>query len=124
MNDQPFAGKYLQSRRRIEIAARLLPVRCRALDDLIIEKEKVLDRRGYRIERGLSLSRREPNFKNAFLARQHHRFSELRSNCEVCSCLGGRRPDSRLRRFKHHQECEGTDYKQAKQTTRMERVVE
>ena len=37
MNDQPFAGKYLQSRRRIEIAARLLPVRCRALDDLITE---------------------------------------------------------------------------------------
>ena len=59
----------------------LLPVGCRAPDHLIIEKEKVLDRRGYRVERGLALSRGEPNFEDAFLARQHHRFSKLRSNC-------------------------------------------
>ena len=124
MDDQPFAGKHLQSRRRIEIAARHLPVRCRAADHLIVEKEKVLDRRGHRIERGLALSRGEPDFEDAFLARQRHRFSELRSNCGIRSCLGSLRPGSRLRRFKRHQECEGTDCKQAKQATCMERIVE
>ena len=94
MDDQLFAGKHLQSRRRIEIAARPLPVRRRAADHLIVEKQKVLDRRRYRIERGLALPRGEPNFEDAFLARQRYRLSELRSNCGIGSSLGSLRPGS------------------------------
>src|SRR6516225_8914917 len=77
MHDQRLAGKDLQSRRRIKIAARPLPVRRRAADHLVVEKEKVLDRRCYRIERGPTLPRGEPHFEDAFLARQRHRLSEL-----------------------------------------------
>ena len=83
MDDQRFAGKHLQRRRRIEIAARRLAVRRRAADHLIVEKEKVLDRRGYRIERGLALPRGEPDFEDTFLARQRYGLSELRSNCGI-----------------------------------------
>src|SRR6266446_6999413 len=118
MDDQRFAGKYVQGGRRVEIAARPLSVGRRASDHLIIEKEKVLDRRGYCIERGLALSRGEPNFKNAFLARQHHRFSELRSNCEICSFLGSLRPGSRCAgRFKKYQASEGTNCQEGQQAT-------
>ena len=69
MDDEPFAGKHLQRRRRIEIAARRPPVRRRAADQLIVEKEKVLHGRGDRIEAGLALPRGEPNFEDAVLAR-------------------------------------------------------
>src|SRR5439155_17697396 len=100
MYDQPFAGKNLQSRRRIEVAARRPPVRRRAADHLIVEKEKVLDRRGYRIERRMALLCGEPNFEDAFLARQRYRLSELRPNCGICSSLGSLRPGSPTRAFK------------------------
>ena len=123
MDDQPFAGKYLQGRRRIEIAARPLPVRRRAADHLIVEEEKVLDRRRYRIERGLALPRGEPNFEDAFLARQRYRLSELRSNCGICSSLGRLRPGS-AGAFKRRQDCESADCQQAEQATGAEHVVE
>src|SRR5262249_7952074 len=124
MDDQRFAGKYVQRRRRIEIATRPLPVRRRASDHLIVEKEKVLDRRGYRIEGGLALSRGEPNFKNAFLARQRYRLSELRSNRRTCSPLDSLRPRSYLGTFKRPQHSKSTDCQRAKQLTCTERVVE
>ena len=83
MDDQPFAGKYLERRRWIEIAAGLLPVGRRAKDHLVIEKEKVLDRCRDRVERCPTLPRGESNFENAVLARQHDGLSELWSNCEI-----------------------------------------
>src|SRR5262249_51718232 len=64
MDDQPFAGKYVQGGRRIEIAAGFLPVRRRAANHLIVEQEKVLDGLGYRIEGGLALPRGEPDFED------------------------------------------------------------
>ena len=109
MHDQRLAGKDLQSRRRIKIAARPLPVRRRAADHLVVEKEKVLDRRCYRIERGPTLPRGEPHFEDAFLARQRHRLSELRSNRAIRSSLGRLRPGSRSETFKQHHEREGTE---------------
>jgi hypothetical protein len=124
VDDQSFAGIHLQSRRRIEIAARHLPVGCGAANHFIVEKQKVLDRLGYRIERGLALSRREPNFKNAFLARQCWRLSELRSNRGFCSSLGSLGPGSRAGTFKLHQESHGADCKQADQATCVEHVLE
>ena len=59
------------------IAARLLPVRRRAEDQLIVEEQKLLDRRGYRIERSLALSRGKPNLEDTILARQRYGLSEL-----------------------------------------------
>ena len=58
MDDQPFAGKYLQSRRWIEIAARLLAVRRRAADHLVVKKKKVLDRRPLQCRALLGLASR------------------------------------------------------------------
>ena len=124
MDDQPFAGKHLQRRRRIEIAARRLAVRRRAADHLIVEKEKVLDRRGHRIECGLALPRGEPDFEDAVLARQRDRLSELRSNRGIGSSLGSLRPGSRAGTCKRHQESEGSNRQEAKQATCVERVVE
>src|SRR5260370_10138195 len=124
MEDQPFGGKLLQRRRRIQMAARPLSVQRRAADHLIVEKQKVLDRYGYRIEHGLALPCSEPNFEDAFLARQRYRLSELRSNCGICSFLGSLRPGSRAGEFKRHQDSEGTDCQEAKQATCVERVVE
>ena len=63
VDDQLFAGKHLQRRRRIEIAARRLAVRRRAADQLVVEQQEVLDRLGHRIERGLALPRGEPDFE-------------------------------------------------------------
>jgi hypothetical protein len=103
MDDQGFARKYVQSGRRIEIAARPLSVGRGASDHLILEKEKVLDWRRYRIERGLALSRGEPDFKNAFLARKHHRFSKRWPNCQICSFLSSLRPGSRDQTSKRYQ---------------------
>ena len=123
MDDQPFAGKYVQGGRRIEIAARHLSVGRRASDHLIVEKKEVLDRPRYRIERGLALSRGEPDFKNAFLARKHHRFSKLWPNCQICSFLRSLRPGSRDETSKRYQHREST-CKQAKQATCVERFAE
>src|SRR5262249_59184695 len=80
MDDQRFAGKQVQSGRRIKIAARAAPVGRRAANHFIVEKEKVLDRRGYRIERGLALPRGEPDFEDTILARQRYRLAETPSN--------------------------------------------
>ena len=124
MDDQRFAGKYVQSGRRIEIAAGAAPVGRRAADHLIVEQEKVLDGRGYRIEGGLALPRGEPNFEDAFLARQRHRLSEFRSNCGICSFLGSLRPGSRAGTFKRPQDSEGSDRQQLNQATCVERVAE
>src|SRR5262249_39242171 len=84
----------------------------------------VLDRLGYGIERCLALTGGEPDLEDAVLARQHHRFSELRSNCRIRSSLGSLRPGSRARTFKLQQESRGTDCKQADQATCLERVPE
>jgi hypothetical protein len=70
-----------------------------------------LDRLGYCIERCLALSRGEPNFEDAFLARQRYRLSEL--CCGRCSCLGSLRPGRRVVIFNGHQKSEGTDCNQA-----------
>jgi hypothetical protein len=86
MDDQPFAGKYLERRRGIEIAAGLLPVGCRAADYLVVEQEKVLDGRRYRVERCLALACGKPNFEDAVLARQHDGLAELRPNGEIGFC--------------------------------------
>jgi hypothetical protein len=99
----------LQSRRRVKIAARPVPVRRRAADHLVVEKQKVLNRRGYGIERGLALPRGEPNFENAFLARQRHRLSELRSNRGIRSSLVRLRSGSDGETFKHRHERERTE---------------
>ena len=123
MDDQPFARKYVQGGRRIEIAARHLSVGRRASDHLIIEKEKVLDWRRDCIERGLALSGGEPNFKNAFLARKHHRFSKLWPNCQICSFLSSLRPGSRDETSKRDQHREST-CEQAKQATCVARFAE
>jgi hypothetical protein len=116
-------GNTCQSGRGIEIAARPMPVGRRAADHFVIEKEKVLDRRGYRIERGLALPRGEPDFEDTFLARQRYRLSELRSNCGVSSSLGSLRPASRDETCKRQQHCEST-CKQAKQTVCVKRVTQ
>ena len=83
MDDQPFAGKYLESGRWIEIAAGLLPVGCRAAEGLVVEKEKILDRCRDRVERCLALLCGEPNFEDALLARQNDTLSELGPNREI-----------------------------------------
>ena len=122
MDDQPFAGEYLESRRRIEIAAGPLPIRRRAADHLIVEKKKVLDRLGYRIEGGLALPRGEPNFEDAFPARKRYRLSKLRSSCGISR--GSLRPAIRAEKFSHHQHSDGTDRQQPNQTPCVERTME
>jgi len=124
MDDQRFAGKYVQGGRRIEIAARAAPVGRRAANHFIVEHEKVLDRRGDRIERGLALPRGEANFEDAFLARQRYRLSELRPNGGICSPLGSLRPGSCVEAFKRHQDSEATECQQLNQATCVERVAE
>ena len=124
MHDQCFAGKHLQSRRRIKIAARALPVRRRAADHLVVEKEKVLDRRGDRIEPGLTLPRREPDFEDAILARQRYRLVELRSNGGICSCLACLRAGSRDETLEHQHESERIEDYRAKRATCAERAAE
>ena len=69
VDDQLFAGKYLQRRRRIEIAARRLAVRRAAANHLVVEEKEVLDRLGHRIQSCLALPRDEPDFEHPFLAR-------------------------------------------------------
>ena len=123
MDDQPFAGKHLQRRSRIEIAARALPVRRRAADHLIVEQQKVLDRRHDRIERGLALPRGKPDFENAVLARQRYRLSELWSNCGIDSSLGTLRPGWCAGAFKRHQQGEGSTRQEAEDATCVERVA-
>jgi hypothetical protein len=101
-----------------------MPVGRRAANHFIVEKKEVLDRRGYRIERGLALPRGEPDFEDTFLARQRYRLSELRSNGGICSSLGSLRPGRRAEAFKRRQDSEATDYDQPNQATCVERVVE
>src|SRR3984893_568084 len=120
MDDQPFAGKYLERRRWIEIAAGALAVGRRAADHLIIEKKKDFDRCRYRVERSLALPCGEPHFEEAFLARQYYGLSELRPNCEICSL----RPSSRAGPFNRHEDSESTECQQAIQATCVERVVQ
>ena len=124
MDDQRFAGKYVQSGRRIEIAAGAPPVGRRAADHLIVEKKKVLDGLGCRIEGGLALPRGEADFEHAFLARKRYRLPELRSNGRICSFLGSLRPGSRAGTFKRPQDSEGSDRQQLNQATCVERVAE
>ena len=124
MDDQPFAGKYVQRGRRIEIAAGAVPVGRRAANHFIVEQEKVLDRRGYRIEGGLALPRGEADFEHAFLARQRHRLPEFRPDGGICTSLGSLRPGSRAVAFKRHHDSEATDCEQRNQASCMERVVE
>src|SRR5690242_10057904 len=113
MDDQPFAGKYLQRRRWIKIAARSPPIRRRAADHFIIEQEKVIDRCSYCIELCLPLSCRESNFKHTVLARQHNRLAELGSDCEVCSRFRSLRPGCHTGAFKRQYGDESTDYEQS-----------
>src|SRR5262249_28789653 len=124
MDDQPFAGKYVQRGRRIEIAAGAVPVGRRAANHFIVEKEKVLDGRGYRIERGLPLPRGEPDFDHPFLARQRYRLPEFRPNGGICCSFGSWRPGSRAEAFKRRHDGEATDCEQRNQASSMERVVE
>src|SRR5262245_44229674 len=124
MDDQPFAGKYVQGGRRIEIAAGFLPVRRRAANHLIVEQEKVLDGLGYRIEGGLALPRGEPDFEDTFLARQRYRLPEFRPNGGIRSSLGSLRRGSRAEAFKRYHDGEGAACDQRNQASRMERVVE
>ena len=124
MDDQLFAGKHLQRRRRIEIAARALAVRRRAADHLIVEKKKVLDRRGHRIERGLALPRGEPDFEHAFLARQRYGLSELRSNRGIGSFPARLRPRSRPGTCQCGEEGDGPERRYTKQAPGLRRVVE
>ena len=123
MNDQPLAGKYLQGRRRIEIAARSLPIRGLAANQLIVEEEKVLDRRSNRIQRGLPLSRAEPDFEHAILARQRDRFSKQWSIRRICSSLARLRPRCLARTFECRQDGEHADYYQAEQAACAQRAV-
>src|SRR5262249_12143781 len=109
MDDQRFAGKYQESGRWIEIAAGLLSVGCRATDHLVVEKKKVLDRLGYRIEGGLALPRGQPNFEDAFPARQRDRLAELRPNCGIWRSLGSLREGSRPGTFKRYQGSDSSD---------------
>src|SRR5262249_15077253 len=104
MDDQPFARKYLESGCWIEVAAGLLPVGCRATDPLVAEKEKVLDRGGYCIERCLALPCGEPNFEHAVLARQHDGLSELRPGCEIGFLVQTLRDGSRAGPYKRHRD--------------------
>ena len=83
VDDQLFAGKYLQRRRRIEIAARRLAVRRAAANYLVLEEKEVLDRLGHRIQSCLALPRDEPDFEHAFLARQGDGLPKFRPNCEI-----------------------------------------
>src|SRR5262249_34591718 len=119
MDDQRFAGKYVQSGRRIEIAARPLPVGRRAANHFVVEKEKVLDGRGHRIEGGLALPRGEPDFEDTFLARQRYRLPELRSNGGIRSSLGSLRRGSRAEAFKRYHDGEGAACDQRNQASRM-----
>src|SRR5215468_2355887 len=124
MDDQRFARKYVQRRRRIEIASRAAPVGRRAADHLILEKQKVLDGRGYRIESCPALPRGKPNFEDAVLARQRYRLSELWPNCGICSSLGTLRPGGCAGASKHQRHSEGGECQQAKQAPCAERFVE
>src|SRR5437588_7305697 len=123
MDDQPFAGKHLQSWRRVEIAARPLSVGRCASDHLIVEKQNVLDGRNGRIEPGLALPCRKANFEDALLARQRYRLSEFWSNCGICSCRGSLPQGSRARKFKRHQDGQGSDCQRTNEAC-AERVLE
>ena len=124
MDDQLFAGKHLQRRRRIEIAARPLAVRRRAADHLIVEEKEVLDRRCHRIEGGLALPRDEPNFEHAFLARYGYGLSEFRPNREIGSSLARLRPRSRRGTRQCGEEGDSPEHRYAKQAPGLRRVVE
>jgi len=117
MDDQPFAGKYLESGRWIEIAAGLLPVGCRAAEGLVVEKEKILDRCRDRVERCLALLCGEPNFEDALLARQNDRLSELGPSREIGFFVRTLRGGSRA------QDSEDTQRQQSTPATGVERVA-
>ena len=117
MDDQPFAGKYLESGRWIEITPGLLPVGCRAPHHLVVEKKKVLDRRRYRVERCLALPCGEPNFEDAFLARQNDGLSELWPRCEIGFFVRTLRDSSRAGPCKRRRHGESAQYQEAIQPT-------
>src|SRR6516165_2374802 len=118
------AGKYLESGRWIEIAAGLLSIGCRATDYVVVEKEKILDRLGYCIEGSLALPRGQPNFEDAFLARQRYRLAKLRTNCGICCSLGSLREGGRPRTFKRSQDSDASDDEHAKRATCVKRIAE
>jgi hypothetical protein len=117
MDDHPFAGKYLELGRGIEIAAGLLPVGCRAADYLVVEQEKILDGRRYRVERCLALPCGEPNFEDAVLARQHDGLAELRPNGEIGFFVGTLRGSNRTGPCERCQDSEAAQCQQAIQAT-------
>jgi hypothetical protein len=122
MDDQPFAGKYLERRRWIEIAAGLLPVGCRAADDLVVKKEEVLDRCRDRVEHCLALPCGEPNFEDTVLARQHDGLSKLRPSCEIDFFVHTLRGRSRAGPCKRRQDTKDTQRQQP--ATDMESVAQ
>jgi hypothetical protein len=124
MDDQPFAGKHMQRRRRIKIAARLPSVRRRAADHLIVEQKKVLHGCGDRIEVGLALPRGEPNFEDAVLALQRHRLAEFRSSGGIRSSLGGLCPGTDAGTRDRRQHGERSDCQRAQQPACTARAVE
>jgi hypothetical protein len=83
MDDQLLAGKHLQGGRGVKVLARRLAIGCRAADQLIVEEQEILDGRRHRIERGRALSRGEPDFEDATLGRERHRFLEVGSNGRI-----------------------------------------
>jgi len=124
VDDQLFAGKYLQRRRRIEIAARRLAVRRAAANHLVVEEKEVLDRLGHRIQSCLALPRDEPDFEHAFLARQNNRLPKFWPNREIGSSLARLRPRSRPGTCQCGEEGDGPEHRHAKQAPGLRRVVE
>ena len=70
VDDQSLAGENLQGRGWIQIVAQHLPVRGRALDQLIGEDEEVLDGLGDGIEPGLALLHDQSHLEKAVFARE------------------------------------------------------
>jgi hypothetical protein len=113
MDDQPFAGKHLERGRWIEVAAGLLSVGRRAMDDFVAEQKKVLDGRRYRVERRLALPCGKPNFEDAVFARQHDRLAELRPNCEIGFFVSALRGSNRAGPCQRYEDSEGAQCQQA-----------
>ena len=76
MDDQRFAGKHLQGRRRVEIVARHFAVGRGAALHAIGEDQEILDWPRDGVEQGVALMRRQRHLENAVLARQGHRLPE------------------------------------------------
>ena len=124
VDDQFFAGKYLQRRRRIEIAARLLAVRRAAANHFIVEEKEVLDRRGHRIQSCLALPRDEPDFEHAVLGRERDRLPKFRSNRGIGSSLALCAHTVDAGTCQCDEEGDGPEHRYAKQAPGLRSVVE